>query len=190
MEWLVFPYIKRKFPDVKNISTEDLEKRSFALACDFEMPSSKNEMEQKHVIIDCRRQDEYEVSHIPDAKHVHFQVKDEELKKVLLEETNNLSNKDKDELNIVCYCSLGYRSSMLAQRIQSFAKDDPDLSDKNIKTWNLEGSIFKWANEGRRMMDLNEKPTIFAHPFSYTFCMFLQKQYWKWTPDVYNDSVK
>ena len=90
----------------------------------------------------------------------------------------------------MCYCSLGYRSSILAQRIQSFANEDPDFSDKNIKAWNLEGSIFKWANEGRQMKDLNEKPTIFAHPFSYTFCMFLQKDYWKWTPDVYNDSIK
>ena len=190
MEWLVLPYIKSKFSDVKNISTEDLEKRSFGLAGDFEIPSSKNETEQKHVIIDCRRKDEYEVSHIPDAKHVHFQIKDGELKNVLLEETKNLSGTNQDELNIVCYCSLGYRSSILVQRIQSFAKDDPDLSDKNIKAWNLEGSIFKWANEGRPMMDLNEKPTKFAHPFSYKFCMFLQKQYWKWTPDIYNESIK
>ena len=165
MEWLVLPYIKRKFSDVKNISTGDLEKRSFGSACDFEIPSSKNKMEQNHVILDCRRQDEYEVSHIPDAKHVHFQTKDEELKNVLLEETKNISNTNQDELNVVCYCSLGYRSSILAQRIQSFANEDPDFSDKNIKAWNLEGSIFKWANEGRRMMDLNEKPTIFAHLF-------------------------
>ena len=190
MEWAVLSYIKSKFSDVNHISTDDLEKRNFGSTCDFEIPSTKDETEQKHAIIDCRRQDEYEVSHIPGAKHVHFQIKDEELKKVLLEETENISNTDHDELNIVCYCSLGYRSSILARRIQSFAKDDPDLSDRNIKAWNLEGSIFKWANESRRMIDLNEKSTKFAHPFSYTFCMFLQKQYWKWTPDVNNESIK
>ena len=182
-EWAVLSYIRRKFDDVKHLSTESLENRSFGVSYDEESSKSKKEPEQKHVILDCRRQDEFEVSHIPDAKNVNFQIKYEDLKNVLLDEAKKLTNTEQKDINIVCYCSLGYRSSMLAQKIQNLAKDDPDLSGKNIKAWNLEGSIFKWANENRPMMDLNEKPTKFAHPFSYTFCMLLQKQYWKWTPD-------
>ena len=183
-EWAVLSYIRRKFSDVNHISTEALENKSFGTRKDNDSSQDDNsDKEGKQVIIDCRRQDEYEVSHIPDAKHVHFQTSNEDLKKVLMKETQNVSNTNQEDLNIVCYCSLGYRSSMLAQKIQSLAKEDKELVDKKIKVWNLEGSIFKWANENRPMMDLNEQPTKFAHPFSYTFCMLLQKEYWKWAPD-------
>ena len=187
LEWTVLSYIRRKFADVNHISTQELENDSFGEGNNSGRSKDNSESGQTHVIIDCRRQDEYEVSHIPNAKHFHFQTNDESLKKLLVEETTKHSNSNESDLNIVCYCSLGYRSSMLAQRIQEMTKKDPDLGDKKIKSWNLEGSIFKWANESRPMTDLNEKSTKFVHPFSYTFCMLLQRQHWKWAPDKKED---
>ena len=45
---------------------------------------------------------------------------------------------------IVLYCAVGYRSSAaVADLIQLH---DPDILDR---IWNLEGSIFEWANSGR-----------------------------------------
>lgn len=44
----------------------------------------------------------------------------------------------KPDSHIVVYCSVSYRSSILARRLQ-------DMGFTNV--YNLEGSIFKWANE-------------------------------------------
>lgn len=41
---------------------------------------------------------------------------------------------------VVVYCSVGYRSSRLARRLRSQGVEN---------VFNLEGSLFKWANEGR-----------------------------------------
>ena len=35
-----------------------------------------------------------------------------------------------------------------------------------IQVWNLEGSIFKWANEGRPMVDENGASAQCCHPYS------------------------
>ena len=42
-----------------------------------------------------------------------------------------------------------------------------------IKVYNLEGSIFKWANEKRLMIDHRDRKTIYAHPFSTIWSKFL-----------------
>ena len=34
------------------------------------------------------------------------------------------------------------------------------------EVYNLEGSIFKWANEGRTMVDCQNKDTIYCHPYN------------------------
>ena len=193
LDWPILWYVRQKFPDVCHMTTDDLDTRLNRTSISNQPDeTSKTISEPKNpiVIVDCRRRDEFEVSHIPDAKCLHFQTEDRILLDFLLEETQKYLNIDTatDEINVVCYCSLGYRSSMLAQRIEKLTKSDSALNRKSIKVWNLEGSIFKWANENRHMIDTNKKPTKFAHPFSYTFCMFLQKDYWKWTPDVKEES--
>jgi len=43
---------------------------------------------------------------------------------------------------VVVYCSVGYRSSALAEKLQR-------AGFTNVV--NLEGSIFQWANEGRTL---------------------------------------
>ena len=40
---------------------------------------------------------------------------------------------------------------------------------------NLEGSIFKWANEGRPMVDNEGKPTKYCHPYNTVFGLTLSK---------------
>jgi 3-mercaptopyruvate sulfurtransferase SseA len=61
---------------------------------------------------------------------------------------------------IVAYCAVGYRSSGFAQRLEKLGYSDVQ---------NLEGSIFKWANEGRPLA-CGEAPADTVHPYS---------NYWK-----------
>ena len=84
------------------------------------------------LVIDVREPFEYEVSHLPGA----VQAQGEDVAKVVAAAD--------PERPIVLYCSVGYRSSAaVADLIQLH---DPDILDR---VWNLEGSIFEWANSGR-----------------------------------------
>ncbi|MXW01955.1 MAG: rhodanese-like domain-containing protein [Holophagales bacterium] len=90
------------------------------------------EEEPPPLVIDVREPFEYEVSHLPGA--VHAQGGD-------IAEAVAAADRDRP---IVLYCSVGYRSSAaVADLIQLH---DPDILDR---VWNLEGSIFEWANSGR-----------------------------------------
>lgn len=43
---------------------------------------------------------------------------------------------------MVCYCSVGYRSSLLANKLL------PHLQSQGIPVYNLKGGLFQWAIEG------------------------------------------
>ncbi len=84
------------------------------------------------LVIDVREPVEYEVSHLPGA--IHAQGED-------IVEAIAAADPERP---VVLYCSVGYRSSAaVADLIRSH---DPALPHR---IWNLEGSIFAWANSGR-----------------------------------------
>ena len=83
-------------------------------------------------------------------------------------------------VDVVCYCSLGYRSAKLAQVLQDRIKTEMD-NDDIIRVYNLEGSLFKWANERRPMVDKYGEKTIFCHPYSIIWGKFLDVSLRKWT---------
>jgi hypothetical protein len=41
---------------------------------------------------------------------------------------------------------------------------------------NLEGSIFKWANEGKKLVDCNNKKTPNCHPYNYLWGKLLESK--------------
>ena len=49
-------------------------------------------------------------------------------------------------------------------------------SADNVRVYNLEGSLFKWANEGRPMVDSNGQPVTKVHPYNAVFGKFLNKE--------------
>ena len=81
------------------------------------------------VLLDVRAPDEYEVSHLRGARRALTEA----------EAVDALRGARKDE-RIVVYCSVGLRSARLARALQA-------RGFTNV--YNLEGSIFQWANEGR-----------------------------------------
>lgn len=126
--------IRHKFPTVKQLNTEEL-------ATWLEKESSNLQL------IDTRNREEFTISHLPHARH----IPDLETAQA------NLNF----QLPIIAYCSVGYRSSRLAEQLQSLGYQ---------KVWNLEGSIFQWHNEGRTLHHNGQETTV-IHPYN---------PFWKW----------
>ena len=109
------------------------------------------------VLIDSREPEEFDVSHLRGA------VVAPDLRAAL--EAISALGKDHP---IVVYCSVGYRSGALAQGLQ-------EKGWTNV--FNLEGSIFKWANEGRPVFD-GDTRVFRVHPYNHTWGTLLDKRLW------------
>jgi len=110
----VHDMVRRDFPDVAHLSVEELNRRL--------------ESDAAPVLFDVREEAEYNVSHLPGARRVQPGSNAAELIETLEPDTP-----------IVAYCSVGYRSSELVQKLT-------ERGFTNVK--NLDGSIFAWANRG------------------------------------------
>lgn len=89
------------------------------------------------VLLDARTEVEFNVSHLPNAVR---EVPPEAL----------TSGKP-----IVAYCSIGWRSAETVRRL---------VQDGHTNVFNLEGSIFKWASEGRAL-EQHGQPANTVHPY-------------------------
>ena len=96
------------------------------------------------VLLDIRKAEEYAVSHLPGAR---LMLPDADPAVVLadLEKGREL----------VVYCSVGIRSARMARKLEQ-------AGFTNVE--NLEGSIFKWANEGRPVYRGSIRVKV-VHPF-------------------------
>jgi rhodanese-related sulfurtransferase len=83
-------------------------------------------------LLDVRDQEEYLVSHLPGSTRVSGDDQPDQHYLGMTAETP-----------IVVYCAVGYRSADFAAKLQK-------AGFKQVV--NLEGSIFKWANEGRPLV--------------------------------------
>ena len=145
LTWLeVTSDIKDKYPDVNQLRTDELHSW---------LAGSKSE---SIVLIDARSMEEFRVSHITGARNIPH---DKDSLKHL-----TYINPDSP---IVVYCSVGYRSSILARKLQNMGF---------ARVYNLEGSIFKWANEGRPLVQ--GKVTVHkVHPYNAHWGNLLEKKY-------------
>ena len=125
---------------MKQLSIEDFE-RDFAGKC---------------LLVDVRDKQEYEVSHIRNA--VNIQDASEIVARYRESGTNS----------VVLYCSVGYRSSKRASRLQ------PIIADS---IYSLEGSIFAWANAGRSVYRGGEQVSV-VHPYDAEWGILLDQRFW------------
>lgn len=98
------------------------------------------------VLLDARHHKEFLVSHLSGARRVGF----------LDFQRGRVEAIDKDAA-IVVYCSIGYRSEKIGEKLVA-------AGFSNVR--NLYGGIFAWANEGRPLLDADEKATAVVHGFS------------------------
>lgn len=112
-------------------------------------------------LLDVRTRAEFDVSHLRDAKHVEPNA------------AVAVVGGRKDQ-PIVTYCSVGYRSGAFAKK----------LGDAGyINAANLEGSIFRWANEGRALV-ASGLPTDKVHPYNRTWGLLLKRQHRAAVPPI------
>jgi rhodanese-related sulfurtransferase len=139
MAWmLVKRWVRRSFPNAPSISTQDL--------ADW----LGKEEGPRPILIDARKDSEFAVSHLLNAHHA-----------------SNVEAIEKIELPrhqpAVVYCSIGYRSARLVEKLQQ-------AGFTNV--YNLEGSIFQWANEGRPLVK-DGVPVQAVHPYNKTWGLLL-----------------
>lgn len=108
---------------------------------------------QPPLLLDARTPAEYAVSHLPEARRVDPDA-----------ETIPALDTVARATPVVVYCSVGYRSARVASRLQS-------QGFTNVA--NLQGSIFRWANEGRTVVRENT-PVRAVHPYDATWGTLLQ----------------
>lgn len=98
------------------------------------------------VFLDAREKEEYDLSHIEGAGHIGFENFD----------ISEISHLDKGQ-NIIVYCSVGYRSEKIGERLKK-------AGYKNI--YNLYGSIFEWVNRGYPIVDSTGTNTLILHTYN------------------------
>lgn len=134
--------IRHQFPTVQHLSTHEL------------ATWLQQEDAEKPLLLDARSLEEYEVSHLLNAKLAPTKIEE------LTHEVNRSTP-------IVAYCSVGYRSSALAQQLQALGY---------THVFNLEGSLFQWANEDRPVYQ-NAIVTKQVHPYNQTWGLLLNPEY-------------
>jgi len=109
-------------------------------------------------LLDTREPEEYEVSYIQGAF----------LAEGVRDALKVLKDKSREDLVIV-YCSVGYRSSNIAKKLAR-------LGFTNVV--NVEGSLFKWANENRPVFS-GDKAVDKVHPYDEDWGRLLDRKYWQ-----------
>jgi rhodanese-related sulfurtransferase len=108
-------------------------------------------------LLDVRQPDEFGVSHLQGAL----------LAPELSDALETLAGVDKS-YPIVVYCSVGYRSGALAAKLQE---------NGYTNVYNLEGSIFMWANEGRPVYAGGVR-VYQVHPYDTEWGVLLDRRFW------------
>jgi rhodanese-related sulfurtransferase len=124
--------IRLQFLEIQQLSTEDL------------ATWLRQDGVDKPLLLDARTKEEYEVSHLENARLAPSNLED-----LVNQEGINFSTP------IVVYCSVGYRSAASARRLQF-------IGYQNV--FNLSGSIFQWVNENR-LVYRGEKTVNKVHPY-------------------------
>jgi rhodanese-related sulfurtransferase len=117
-------------------------------------PNGLKKLPPQTVILDAREKNEYEVSHIPNATHCGYNQFD-------IQKWQHLVKNQP----IVVYCSIGYRSEKIAEKLKKAGF---------TQVYNLYGSIFEWVNQGNSVVDAQEKPTKKVHTFNKSWSQWVQ----------------
>lgn len=99
-----------------------------------------------YTILDAREFDEYQISHLKNAKHIGYDNPDFSV----------LENQDKED-PIILYCSIGYRSEKMGEQLA-------EMGYTNV--YNLFGSIFEWINQDKPVYNPKGLEVLEVHTYS------------------------
>ena len=141
------------------------------VALNYSMPQIKTDLLARRIasqdrtrllIFDVRNPNEFAVSHIQDAIRVDPDRTGNEFARTF---ANTIKGKD-----LVFYCSVGYRSSVLLDRVQQHA-----LKAGAISLANLRGGIFRWYNERHSVVRCDAQVDT-VHPYNALWGQLLRKR--------------
>jgi rhodanese-related sulfurtransferase len=116
---------------------------------------------EDYLVLDAREKEEFDVSHLADARLVGYKEFD----------YSKLSDIAKDT-PIVVYCSIGYRSEKIGEKLKN---------NGFSQVYNLYGSIFEWSNRGYPLVDIAGQKTRRIHTYN--------KKWSKWVDDKRMEKV-
>ncbi len=140
-------WIVDEHPRVSHIDAEQLNRQS-----------NRNDF----VVFDVRQQEEFEVSHLLNSIRIDPDISRQDF---LNQYSDVLENK-----NVVFYCSVGRRSSLLAEKVS-----DDLLEQGSISIVNLENGIFGWHNDRRPLVSQNQS-TDYVHPYSRRWRRLIERK--------------
>jgi len=111
--------------------------------------------ELNFVLLDAREMGEYNVSRIKGAKWVGYED-------FTLDRVEGINKKSK----ILVYCSVGYRSEKVAERL--IAAGFTDVS-------NLYGGIFEWVNQKNQVVDSSGNTVEKIHAYNKVWGLWLRR---------------
>lgn len=118
------------------------------------------EAKDQHVFLDARELDEFETSHIANARHVGYDDFDIQSVKASIPK----------DAQIIVYCSIGYRSEKIGVILKNYGYQH---------VYNLYGSIFEWVNQHHAVYNLDGDRVLQLHAYSK-----------KWSKWVENEDVE
>jgi len=107
------------------------------------------------ILLDARESAEFKVSHIKNARHVGYDQFD----------MNSVKSINRNQ-KIVVYCSVGYRSEKISEKLKQAGFTDVS---------NLYGGIFEWVNQGNGVVDEKGNPTKKIHAYNKTWGIWLNQ---------------
>jgi len=117
--------------------------------------SELKENYNNYTILDTRELNEYNISHLENAIHVGYsQFRIRKTTKIIV-----------TEKPIVVYCSIGYRSEKIGEK----------LLRKGYTVYNLYGGIFDWKNNDHKVIDSTNIVTNRVHCFNTDWSKWLLK---------------
>jgi rhodanese-related sulfurtransferase len=110
---------------------------------------------EKIILLDTRSSEEFNVSHLPNALFIDYES-------FRPDDVKSLDRNTK----IVVYCSVGYRSERIGERLLK-------LGFKDVN--NLYGGIFDWVNDGNKVINRSGITTDTVHTYNKEWSKWLQK---------------
>ncbi len=146
--------IRERFPTVRQLSVSDLN----GWLRDSTRPAP--------LLVDTRSAEEYADGHLPGAWHAESVAQ--------LQQVQRRLGPQAAARPLVLYCSVGYRSSALVTALYSSGVGGTSV-------YNLEGSIFEWANRGLPVV-AKDGHAAKVHPYNRKWGSLLRRELWSREP--------
>ena len=148
-----------QIPEVRPQTVNPAFDKKISRTISFTVPTMSvqalKESTAKVYILDAREKEEYDISHIPNAQYIGYNQLENAV----------LTNIPKDG-KIVLYCSIGYRSEKIGEKLRK-------KGFTNVH--NLYGSIFEWVNQDYEVVDKNGQITQKVHTYNKNWSQWVEE---------------